>query len=127
VADLAEKQQNFIDKNAELVVIGCGEPKYITEFKKVTGYMGKIFTDPSRESFKLLGLASSIGGLLGLKTIRSGLSAIRQGVKPGSIQGSALQLGGAVVMDTDSTIRYFYKGKEAGDEPPEFEMLNALP
>jgi len=127
VADLAAKQQNFRDKNAELAVIGCGDPKYIKEFKNVTGYSGNVFTDPSRQSYRILSLTSSIGGLLGMQTLRSGLSAIKKGVKPGSLQGSALQLGGAVIVGSDATIRYYYKGKEAGDSPPEHEMLNALP
>jgi hypothetical protein len=109
------------------VVIGCGKEPHIEEFREVTGYQGKILTDPSRESFQILGFPSSIGGLLGMKTISRGLAAFRQGIKPGSLQGSPLQLGGAVVVDTDSSIRYLYRSSEAGDDPPVKEMLEALP
>jgi hypothetical protein len=63
---------------------------------------------------------------LGLKTISRGLSAFRQGVKPGSLQGSALQLGGAVVIDSSSAVRYLYRSSEAGDDPPVDEMLRAI-
>jgi len=116
-----------MEKNAELVVIGCGKETHITEFKEATGYRGKILTDPSRESFQLLSFTSSVGGLLGMKTISRGLSAFRQGIKPGSLQGSVLQLGGAVVVDTNSSLRYMYRSSEAGDDPPVEEMLEALP
>ena len=109
------------------MVIGCGKAGHIEAFQKATGYTGKILTDPSRESFKILGLTSSIGGLLGMKTISRALSALKQGIKPGSIQGNALQLGGAVIVDSGPSIRYFYKSSEAGDDPPVQEMLEALP
>ena len=126
MADLAGRYDEFTRKNAELVVIGCGKHGCIKEFQEVTGYKGKILTDPSREAFKILGLTCSIGGLLGLKSIFRAFSALRQGIKPGSLQGSALQLGGAVVVDTSPAIRYVYRSNEAGDDPPVKEMLEAL-
>lgn len=127
VADLAGKHDEFIKRKAELVVIGCGKASYIEEFKKVTGYSGKVLTDPSRKVFKVLGLTSSIAGLLGIKTISRGLSALGQGIKPGSLQGNALQLGGAVIIDSSPAVLYFYKSSEAGDDPPVQDMLEALP
>ena len=107
--------------------MGCGKETHIKEFREVTGYTGKILTDPSRESFQILGFTSSIGGLLGLKTISRGLSAFRQGIKPGSLQGNALQLGGAIVVDSDSSIRYLYRSSDAGDEPSVGKLLESLP
>ncbi len=71
----------------------------------------------------MLGLSSGIGGLFGLTTLAKGFSALRKGIKPGSIQGSALQLGGALVVDQQGSIRYHHQSKEAGDDPPVEEML----
>lgn len=107
-------------------MLGCGDPSHIEEFQKVTGYTGRILTDPSREAFKIMGLTSSVGGLLGKKTFGRGLSALRQGIKPGSLQGSALQLGGAVIVEADGTLRYHYRSSEAADDPPVAEMLAVL-
>ncbi|MFN2354723.1 MAG: peroxiredoxin-like family protein [Desulfopila sp.] len=126
VADLAGWQSDFSKNGAELVVIGCGEPGHIKEFRKVTGYGGKILTDPSREAFKILGLTSSLGGLLGRKMFSRAISALRQGVKPGSLQGNALQLGGAVIINSDESIQYIYRSVEAADDPPVREMLAAV-
>lgn len=126
MADLTEYFDEFAGNNADLIVIGCGKPDHIEEFRDVTGYPGKIYTDSSRESFKVLGLTSSVGGLLGMKTLSRGFSAIRQGIKPGSLQGNALQMGGAVVITTDSEIRYLYQSREAGDDPPVVELLDAV-
>jgi hypothetical protein len=43
------------------------------------------------------------------------------------LQGSALQLGGAAVIDTDGTIRLLIREKQAGDHPPVSKLLDALP
>lgn len=107
-------------------MLGCGDPSHIEKFQKVTGYTGRIVTDPSREAFAIMGLTSSIGGLLGKKTFSRGFSALRKGIKPGSLQGSALQLGGAIVVGADGDIRYLYRSSEVADDPPIGEMLAAL-
>lgn len=108
------------------MLIGCGKPDHIHEFRRVTGYEGKILTDPSREAFRILGLTSSIGGLVGTKMFSRAISVLKQGIKPGSVQGSPLQLGGAIVVGSDGDIAYFYKSKEAADDPPVEELLAAL-
>ena len=123
---MAGWQDAFTQKGGELVVIGCGKPGHIKEFRKVTGYTGKILTDPSREAFKILGLTSSLGGLLGTKMFSRTISVLKQGVKPGSVQGNALQLGGAIVVSRSGNIAYFYRSSEAADDPPVGEMLAAV-
>ncbi|WP_136809508.1 AhpC/TSA family protein [Desulfosediminicola flagellatus] len=126
VAELGESYSAFQDKGARLVVVGSGEVAHLKDFKASSGFEGEIFTDPSRESFRLLGFRSGVSGLLGIKAISRGFSALKEGYTPGFIQGSALQLGGAVIIDTDCTMRYHYVGEAAGDHPPIKEMLNAL-
>lgn len=120
------RRDEFINKGVELVVLGCGKPSHIKDFKEVTGYTGRILTDPSREAFKILGLTSSLGGLIGSKMFSRAISALKQGVKPGSVQGNALQLGGAIIINTDESVEYVYRSSEAADDPPVGEMLAAL-
>lgn len=61
-----------------------------------------------------------------MKTVARGLSALRKGFTPGSLQGSALQLGGAVIVDQDSSVRYLFQSSEAGEDAPVEEMIAAL-
>gem|GEM_PF-2300345 len=67
-----------------------------------------------------------MSGLLNLKTLAKGFTALREGVKPGLLQGSALQLGGAVIVSQEDYLCYYFKSSEAGDYPPISEMLAAL-
>ena len=117
---------DFEKKQSDLIIIGSGSCSDIPEFRKITGYEGKILTDPSRATFAYLGLTSGVGGLLGLKTLSRGFSALRQGIKPGSLQGSALQLGGAVIIDKNGSVLYQFRSREAGEDPPVEEMLAAI-
>ena len=109
------------------MVIGPGAAEHLDSFRKATGYRLDLFADPSRRSFQILGFSSGIGGLLGIKPIQRALSALSAGHRPGSLQGSALQLGGAAVIDTDGTIRLLIREKQAGDHPPVSKLLEALP
>lgn len=116
----------FEEKGSDLIIVGSGSYTHIEEFREITGFNGKIVTDPSRTTFTYLGLTCGIGGLMGLKTLSRGFSALRSGVKPGSIQGSALQLGGAVIIDQTGTVLYRFQSREAADDPPVDQMLAAL-
>ena len=52
-------------------------------------------------------------------------SAFKQGHRQGAIQGSTLQLGGAVIVDVSGAVLYFFAGKKAGDHPRVDELLAA--
>ena len=123
---MAKHQDSFSQKNCELAVIGSGAYTNIVEFKKITGYSGILLTDPSRKSYELLGFSSNIGGFFGMKTLAKGLSSLRQGFTPGLLQGSALQLGGSVILDQDGSVRYHFQSSEAGEDAPVEEMLGTL-
>jgi hypothetical protein len=126
VADLEQQRQRFVEENAELAVIGSGAVSHLKSFRGVTGYKGKLFSDPSRETFRILGLTSGVSGLIGRKSISRAFSALRRGILPGSLQGSALQLGGAIVVSPQESILYSYRSSEAGDDPPVEEILKAV-
>ncbi len=126
MAELTQHHNSFSDKNAKLVIIGSGEPSQLRELRQATGYRGDLLTDPSRESYKILGFTSGISKVMGLKSFSRGLSALLAGYKPGTIQGSALQLGGAVILNPDATVAYYFASAEAGDHPPVADLLDAL-
>jgi peroxiredoxin len=123
---LAQQYNSFLEKHAKLVVIGSGDPPHLQELRHATGFRGELLTDPSRESFKVLGFASGIGKVMGLKVLSRTFSALGAGHMPGTVQGSALQLGGAVILRPDATIAYYFASAEAGDHPTVTGLLDAL-
>ncbi len=96
------------------------------KFRSVTGYHGILLTDPSLESFKFLEFKGGLGDIIGIKSFTKGFSALKSGFMPGSLQGHALQLGGAIVVAPEGAITYFFKSSAAGDHPPVEALLGAL-
>lgn len=107
------------------MVIGSGDIDHFQDFRRATAYTGTLMSDPSRKSFQVLGMQRGLGGLLGLGPLFKGLSALREGHRPGMLQGDALQQGGAVVIRSDGGVVYLYRSTEAGDHPPLGELLQA--
>jgi peroxiredoxin len=126
VAELAGNKQRFKEKNADLAVIGSGDPAHFKEFREKTGYDGLLFSDPSLAAFSLLGFAGGIGGVMSIHAVFKAVSAFRQGHRQGSVQGSALQLGGAIVIDVSGAVRYFYASAKAGDHPAVDALIRAV-
>lgn len=108
------------------MVIGHGEVKYLSSFRRATGYTGSLFTDPHRETYKMLAFGEGLAKLLDVKAIKHGFSALFAGHLPGSLQGSAMQLGGALIVDTRGTLVYRYHEAVAGDHPNIAAMLAAV-
>lgn len=126
VAELSEYEDQFSAKKSRLAVIGPGEAVHLAEFRKVTGFRSELFADPSREAFRVMGFSSGISKLLGLKPLQSVFSAIKAGIRPGTLQGSALQLGGAAVIEPGNELRYLFREKQAGDHPPVAALLEVV-
>ena len=110
----------------DLVVIGSGDPVQFKEFREITGYNGLLFTDPSLKAFSALGFSNSLMGFMSIGSALKAASALRKGHRQGSIQGSAMQLGGAVLINTSGAVIYFFAGKKAGDHPNVDDLLMAL-
>lgn len=91
----------------------------------MTKYPGILLTDPSLETYKFLKFKSGIADVIGIKSFTQGFSALKAGFMPGSLQGHALQLGGAVVIVPEGKIVYHFKSSAAGDHPPVEALLEA--
>jgi hypothetical protein len=124
VADLTKYAKDFEDRQMQLVVIGNGAPNFIKAFREDTGYQGKLFTDPSLNTYKTLNLKRSVGSLFGLKSVKEGLRAAVSGYLQTEIQGDALQQGGAIIVGPGDVLHYVYRNSEAGDHAPIQEMLS---
>ena len=91
----------------------------------MTGYPGILLTDPSLKTYKFLEFKSGLTDVIGMKSFTQGFSALRAGFMPGSLQGHALQLGGAVVIMPEGKITYLFRSSAAGDHPPVSALLAA--
>lgn len=107
----------FESVNADLVIIGNGQPKNIQEIRQVTHFNGKIFTDPSLESFKALGFSREISGILAPSALVGAFKAFKDGHRPSALKGDALQLGGAVVVGPGPKLYYYFQARKAGEHP----------
>jgi hypothetical protein len=126
VAELSGYEDQFVENGGRIVVIGPGEAAHLPEFREVTGYRSDLFADPERNAYRVLGFSSGFTKLLGIKPIQVALSALKSGIRPGTLQGSALQLGGAVVVAPGDELRYLFRETQAGDHPPVAELLEAV-
>ncbi len=126
MAELAENSQYFNDKNVTLAVIGSGDPRHFETFKKTTGYGGLLFSDPSLAAFSLLGFSKGLAGFMSISSVFKAASALKKGHRQGSVQGSAMQLGGAILIDVSGAVCYFFSGKKAGDHPKINELISAV-
>ncbi|MBF0226326.1 MAG: AhpC/TSA family protein [Desulfobacterales bacterium] len=117
--------KEFEQRNTQMVVIGNGAPNFIKAFKEDTGYTGKLYTDPSLETYKALNLKRSVGSLFGFKSLKEGIKAVGSGYLQKSVQGDALQQGGAVIISPGGVLNYVYRNNEAGDHPPIEEILKS--
>lgn len=125
VAELAGYLDDFSQQKAQLVVVGNGGSYDLLKFRDVTGFPGILLTDPSLETYKFLKFKSGLADVIGIKSFTQGFSALKAGFIPGSLQGHALQLGGAVVVAPGGKITYLYKSSATGDHPPVDALLAA--
>ena len=125
VAELAGYLDEFFQRGAQLVVIGNGGSHDLKKFRHVTGFPGLLFTDSSLETYTFLKFKSGVADVIGLKSFTQGFAALKAGFIPGSLQGHALQLGGAVVVTSEGKITYLYKSSAAGDNPSVNDLLAA--
>jgi len=107
----------FESVNADLVIIGNGKPENIQDIRRETHFKGKIFTDPGLASFKALGFSREITGILAPSALVGAFKAFKDGYRPSTLQGDALQLGGAVVIGPGPKLYYYFQAVKAGEHP----------
>ncbi|MBF0289489.1 MAG: AhpC/TSA family protein [SAR324 cluster bacterium] len=123
VADLIPKQADFEENALKLTVIGNGNSYFIQAFREDTGFQGEIYTDPTRQSYKLLGFKKDVTSSLNMKTLKTGLKGLIEGHSQKSIQGDPWQQGGVIVITPEQSVPFFYVNQEAGDYAPPNTIL----
>ena len=94
-------------------------------FREDTRYKGLLFTDPTLETYKILGFKKGLTSLVGFNPLKAGIRAWGTGYRQKGIQGPPLQQGGVLVVGPGNVVHYIYRSKKAGDHPPLEEILKA--
>ena len=107
------------------MVIGNGPEKFIVPFREVTRYKGPFFTDPSLETYNILGFKKGLTSVMGFSPLKAGLRALGAGYLQKGIQGPPLQQGGVLVVGPGQNAHYLYRSRKAGDHPSVKDVLKA--
>ena len=111
---------------AQLVVVGNGKPMFMEGFRDKTGYQGRLYTDPSRATYRALRLRRGLRSAMNLHTVKRAFEAMRAGNRQTATRGDPWQQGGVFIIDTDGTMLYRYPSEYAGDHPPIAELVVAI-
>jgi hypothetical protein len=127
VVQLHRHKDEIHARGAELVTVGNGGAHFARAFQQDMGITTPIFVDPTRATYRALGMRRSLlRTLLSGKTLLHAARALRNGFRQGRTQGDAFQLGGVLVVQPAGGVRLRYLSSEAGDHPPEADVVAAL-
>ena len=113
----------------ELVVIGQGQPEQAEHFRRSQGVEGlELLVDPGRDAYEAAGTKiATLAELLGPRVVLKGIRrAAASGVRQGRTVGHNAQLGGVLLVMPDGSIPYAHLAEDAGDNPPNDEVLAAI-
>jgi hypothetical protein len=127
VVQLHRHRDEIHGRGAELITVGNGAPHFARAFQEDQGITTPMYVDPSRATYRALGMRRSrIVDLITGRTLLHAIRAMRAGFRQGTTQGDAFQLGGVLVVKPDGEVLMRYLGNEAGDHPPEADVLATL-
>jgi peroxiredoxin len=125
---LHRDRSKFEDAGVRLAVIGQGTPAHAQHFRESQKLEDlPMYVDEGRKSYKAAGTkVGTMGELLGPRVVAKGMAASRRdGVVQGRTVGHPAQLGGVMVIKPGSEIVYVHLADDAGDNPPNDEVLQA--
>jgi hypothetical protein len=127
VVQLHRHKDEIHRRGAELVTVGNGGTHFARTFQEDMGITTPIFVDPSRATYRALGMRRSlVGTIFSGRTLLHAARAMRSGFRQGRTQGDAFQLGGVLVIGPDGSVLLRYLSNEAGDHPREADVVAAL-
>ena len=109
-----------------LVVIGNGSATQARFFAEDHDLEGSVYTDPSASVFHALGMKNGVFTTFNPRTLRHAARAYVAGFRQKSTQGHPFQQGGVLLVGQTGEVVWAYRSNEAGDHPPNAEILSAL-
>ena len=126
IAQLREWVEEFRGRGAELVVIGNGTVEQARAFRDAQALTFPLYTDPSLGAYRRAGLRSGLASSMHPGIALKALEALAGGFRQGTVQGHAMQQGGAFVIGKGGRLLYEYVSRHAGDHPDPAAVLRAL-
>jgi hypothetical protein len=111
---------------AELVLVGNGSVQFAARFQREKAPDCAVFTDPSLEIYRELGMKRGVGATLGLSSLVAGVRAARRGYRQTSREGDAWQQGGTYAVAKGGRTVYAKANRNAADRPDLDAALAAL-
>jgi hypothetical protein len=127
---LHRDREKFAAAGVRLAVVGQGTPAHARDFlesREVDGL--ELYVDTERATYKAAG--TKMAGAEGLLSPKVGLKAARTVLRSRVVQapsyygGHPAQLGGVMIVKPDGSVPYFHLADDAGDNPPNSEVLEA--
>ena len=109
------------------MVIGPAKPEHIAGFRRVTGYGGPLYVDPSRRAFRTAGLEHGWASTYHPLAVLKGTLAFARGFRQGARQGDVAQQGGTFVLGPGDRVRYEWRDRYAGDGANLDAVVAAIP
>lgn len=125
VAQLREYAEEFEKRGAEVFVVGSGTAEQARAF--AAGMPFRVLTDDTLEAYRLAGFRRGWRTILNLASARRYFDSWRKGFRPGRLEGSATQQGGALVVEPGGRTLFHYISRFSGDHPDPTDILRALP
>jgi peroxiredoxin len=126
VAEAIKLRPEIERQDAQLIVIGNGNPAHAREFERQVGLEGLVYTDPARHLYRALAMRHGFARTFNLQVSRNTRRAFQAGFRQIGVKGDRWQLGGNVVFGRDGAIRYVQHAELAGDLTPVAAALRAL-
>ncbi|MGM0576399.1 MAG: peroxiredoxin-like family protein [Myxococcota bacterium] len=123
-ARFADHVDEIRSLGAEIHAVGNGTPHMARDFASRFDVSFPLWTDPSRQTYRALGMKRAFG--LGLKSLVRGRRAMAAGHRQGRTQGDPWQQGGAVVITPRGEVIWSHVDEGAGEEIPVEDLLDAL-
>ncbi|MHB8393736.1 MAG: peroxiredoxin-like family protein [Candidatus Dormibacteria bacterium] len=109
-----------------LLFIGNGSPEQAMRFQQLKTPGARVVTDPDRTSYRALGAHRSPLRLLGRGLLDGWWNARKLHVRQEGLQGDALQLGAALVVEPPGRVLLTHINSSLGDHPSVEALVKAL-
>jgi AhpC/TSA antioxidant enzyme len=125
---LHRDREKFEAAGVNLAVIGQGTLKHAKHFKEQQHVEDLLLlVDPDRKTYKTAGAKKgTVGELVGPGVVARGIrTSLRSRVVQSRPVGHPAQLGGVLVVATDGRVTWAHLARDASDNPPNEEVLEA--
>jgi hypothetical protein len=123
---LRDRLGEIRDAGAELILVGNGSVAFAAHFQRERAPELQVFTDPSLESYRQLGMKRSAAATLGPAALVASARAMAHGHFQTSVEGDPWQQGGLFAIAKGGRVVYSRPNRDAGDRPDIDAALTAL-